>query len=188
MKKLKPSEEPGALQKTLYWFFAYPDKETSLSDLAKKIKISKATANRVVTKLIKQEFLKKEIIGKTWRLSCNPEHKFHTTLKIPHNLTLIYENNILDKILKKFPNAKATILFGSYRKGDDNENSDIDIAIEIAGNEKLKIIKFETIKQIGYRKNIPIQLHIFSRNKIDLNLFSNISNGIVLSGFLEAHP
>jgi len=33
-----------------------------------------------------------------------------------------------------------------------------------------------------------VHLHIFSRNKVDLNLFANISNGIILDGFLEVHP
>ena len=44
------------------------------------------------------------------------------------------------------------------------------------------------IKEFGYRKDVPVNLHIFSRNKVDLNLFANISNGIILDGFLEVHP
>ena len=79
-------------------------------------------------------------------------------------------------------------MFGSYRKGDDTDKSDIDLAIEIVGNEDIKIVQLGAIPQIGYRKNVPVNLHIFSRNKIDLNLFNNIVNGIVLEGFLEASP
>ena len=90
--------------------------------------------------------------------------------------------------MKKIPNAKSIILFGSCRKGDDTEKSDIDIAVEIVENTELEISKMGNLEQFGYRKNIPINLHIFSRNKIDLNLFSNIANGIVLSGFLETKP
>ena len=41
---------------------------------------------------------------------------------------------------------------------------------------------------IGYRKNVPVNVHVFSRNKIDLNLFANIANGIILEGFLEVRP
>ena len=91
----------------------------------------------------------------------------------------------MKKIYEKVGNAKAIILFWSYRKGDDNEKSDIDIAVEVIGNQDLKIVNLENIHQFGYRKNVPVNLHVFSKNKVDINLFSNIANGIVLAGFLE---
>ena len=187
-EKLQQIKKSEAIFKIIYWFFAFPEKEISLNDLAKNVGISKTNANKIVTYLVKENFLKKEILGKTWRISCNPAHKYNITLKIPFNLGQIYESRIIDKIMKKIPNAKSIILFGSCRKGDDTEKSDIDIAVEIVENTELEISKMGNLEQFGYRKNIPINLHIFSRNKIDLNLFSNIANGIVLSGFLEAKP
>ena len=187
-EKLQQVKKSEAIFKIIYWFFAFPEKEISLNDLAKNVGISKTNANKIVTYLVKEDFLKKEILGKTWRISCNPAHKYNITLKIPFNLGQIYESGIIDKIMKKIPNAKSIILFGSCRKGDDTEKSDIDIAVEIVENTELEISKMGNLEQFGYRKNIPINLHIFSRNKIDLNLFSNIANGIVLSGFLETKP
>jgi predicted nucleotidyltransferase len=100
----------------------------------------------------------------------------------------LYEGKLIYEIYNLVGNPKAIVLFGSYRKGDDTENSDIDIAIEVLGEKGLKIVNFGNIEQLGYRKNINLNLHIFSRNKIDLNLFSNIANGIVLDGFLEVNP
>ena len=44
------------------------------------------------------------------------------------------------------------------------------------------------LEKLGFRKNVKVNIHIFSRNKIDLNLFTNIANGIVLDGLLEVHP
>jgi len=52
----------------------------------------------------------------------------------------------------------------------------------------MQIIDLGTVEQLGYRKNVRINLHVFSRNKINLNLFSNISNGIVIEGFMEVRP
>jgi len=52
----------------------------------------------------------------------------------------------------------------------------------------VKIVELGIFHKWGYRKNVSVNLHIFSRNKIDINLFSNIVNGIVLEGFLEAKP
>ena len=79
-------------------------------------------------------------------------------------------------------------MFGSYRKGDDTEDSDIDIAVEVSDNKGIRIVPFAIIHKFGYRKDVLVNLHIFSRNKIDINLFSNIANGIVLEGFLEVRP
>lgn len=181
---IKTLETNQAYNKILHWFFSFPCKEISLNDLVKQLKISKTTANRVITKLIKEGFIKREIIGKTWRLSCSIEHPYNSSRKICYNLNMIYESKIIEEIHKKI-NSQSIILFGSYRKGDDTEKSDIDIAVEVLGGEKLKIEEFLTFKQFGYRKNVEVNLHIFSRNKINNNLFSNMANGIVLDGFLE---
>jgi len=101
---------------------------------------------------------------------------------------MVYGSGALQEIYTQIPSPRAIILFGSYRKGDDTENSDIDIAVEVIGDEEVQVIELGKISKLGYRKNVIITLHIFSRNKIDLNLFSNIANGIVLDGFLEVHP
>ena len=188
--KLELIELNEAYNKVMQWFFSYPLLPISLSDLSGELSISKKTASQIVTQLIKDNFLHKEEIGNTWRITCNLKHEYNKTKKISYNLSLvyqlIYDAKIIDEIYKLTGNPKAIILFGSYRKGDDTENSDLDIAVEIVGNEELKIINLGTIQQLGYRKNIPLNIHIFSRNKIDINLFSNIVNGIVLEGFLEA--
>jgi predicted nucleotidyltransferase len=187
-KHFKELEEMEAVIKVMYWFFDFPSREISLNDLSESAGISKTTANKVVLKLVEQGFLNKEVLGRIWRISCNISHPFNLFSKVPYHLQLIYQSGILDAIYKIIPNPKAIILFGSYRKGDDTEQSDIDIAVEVLGNDELKIHELGKLEQIGNRKNIKVNLHIFSRNKIDLNLFANIANGIVLAGFLEVRP
>jgi len=184
-KKIKVSTNSESYQKVLHWFFAFPYKKISLNKLSEELAISKSNANRIVEKLVNVGFLEKQVIGKTWQLSCNIKHSFNQEYKIPYNLNLIYSSDIINKVNKKIPNAKAIILFGSYRWGSDNENSDIDIAVELLGKEKLKIEELEKIKEIGFRRNIPVNLHIYSKGNIDVNLYTNIINGIVLNGLIE---
>jgi len=174
-----------AYQKVLYWFFSFPYKEISLSKLAKELKISKTSANRAIRLLAKEEFLNKKIVGKSWLISCNKIHKYNRTKKIVYNLSMIFNSNIIDIIQRKFKGAKSIILFGSYRKGDDIESSDIDVAVEVLGEESFRIEELGVIKNFGFRKNVLVNLHIFSRKSINLNLFSNIANGLILDGFLE---
>ena len=177
-----------AYPKVLMWFFAYPNRETGLNDLSEALSISKTTASSVVGQLAKEGFLKKEVLGKIWRISCNKNHAYNSTKKIAYNLLLLYQSGIIKKISGAMQNSRAIILFGSYRKGDDDEKSDIDIAVEQLGSEDLNIINIGAIKKFGYREKVPVNLHIFSRSKIDINLFANIANGIVLEGFLEVRP
>lgn len=186
-KKIKGNRNNEAYQKMLHWFFAFPYKQVSLNELSKNLEISKVNANRIVARLIGDGFLNKKVIGKTWQLLCNTKHQFNQSEKIPYNLKLIYNSGVLNLINNKFPNAKAIILFGSYRWGSDDENSDIDIAVEILGKEKLKIEKLTRLKVIGFRKNVPVNIHLFSKKNIDINLYTNIINGILLEGLIEVN-
>jgi len=187
-KRIETISLNEAFLKTLHWFFAYPHLPISLTELSKEVEISKKTANLIVTTLVKEGFLIKEEVGKTWRITCNTKHPYNVSMKIGHNLSMIYSAGIIEKVFEIGINARAIVLFGSYRKGDDTDKSDIDIAVEIIGDDDLKIVNLGKIAKFGYRKNVPVNLHVFSRKKVDLNLFSNVVNGIVLDGFLEARP
>src|SRR3989344_2184436 len=187
-KKTRILELNDAYLKVMCWFFSYPTQEISLNDLVELVNISKTTAKKVVNRLLKEEFLARDILCRMWRIKCNQKHPFNMTRKIAYNLQLIYESGIIDGILNSISNPRSMILFGSYRKGDDTENSDIDIAVETLDDEEVKIENEGIIPSLGYRKDVKVNILKFSRNKIDLNLFTNIANGIVLYGLLEVHP
>ncbi|MDP1695863.1 MAG: nucleotidyltransferase domain-containing protein [archaeon] len=175
-------------RRVLYYFFSFPQQSIGLNDLSENIGSSKTSTKIAVMKLIEEEFIVKEEVGKAWRISANQKHDFMITRKIPFNLQSIYEVRIIEAVYNRVPNARAIILFGSYRWGTDNEKSDIDIAVEILDNKEMQIENLGVVESLGFRKNIKVNLHIFSRNKIDLNLFTNIANGILLDGILEVHP
>jgi predicted nucleotidyltransferase len=191
LKEIELMELNEAYLKILYWFFSFPNMETGLNDLASDLRISKTTAKNIINVLVEEGFLNKKVYGKAWRIACNSNHKYNSTTKISFNLAMVYYayyGGLRDHILNIVGNAKSIILFGSYRKGDDNEKSDVDIAVEVADDEDIRIVELGVIPKFGFRDNVKITLHIFSRNRIDLNLFSNIANGIVLEGFLEVRP
>lgn len=187
LKRSVRSELERAYDKIHVWFFAYPQEEFSLNDICKQLAISKTTANKIVLHLEAEHFLEKHVLGKLWRIKANPAHPYFVRRKIPFNLKSVYESGILEWISENIPEAKAVVLFGSYRKGDDLPESDLDIAVEIAGDKELEIIT-ATIPEFGYRKNVKVNVQVFTRNHINLNLFASIANGIVLEGFLEVRP
>lgn len=193
MKKAEELKNVGlelneTYNKILDWFFAFPTKEFGLNKLSQGIKSSKTNTKKVVEDLVSEGFLKMEKLGNLLRISCNKDHPYHLTRRVPRNLTRVYESGLIDFILKEYQGARAIVLFGSYRKGDDGEESDIDIAVEILDNKEPRVIENGIIKEFGYRKNVKVNVLLFARNKIDLNLFTNIANGVVLWGLLEVHP
>ena len=181
-------ELPEICRRVLYYFFDCPDDAIGLNGLAEKVKASKTSVHEAVLLLEKHGYIKKESIGNAWRIYAGDTAGFNFTIqKIPYNLQLVYNSKAINNIYYKLPGAKAIILFGSYRHGTNNKNSDVDIAVEIAGNKGLQIAELGAF-DLGFRKNVKVNLHIFSRNNIDLNLFTNIANGIVLDGLLEVRP
>jgi hypothetical protein len=188
IKSVRPSEVLESYIKMQHYFFDYPTKEWSLNDLSSLLHISKTTAKIVVNQLIQEGFLTRSIIGRLWRISCNGHHEYHTTRKIPYHLNLVYESGILPAVHEVVPHARSIVLFGSYRKGDDDERSDIDIAVEIVGDDPPRVIDLGSISQMGYRKDVPVHVYEYSRNNVHLNVFANIANGILLQGFLEVRP
>lgn len=185
LKGVKVEEIERAYEKCLVWFFAFPQHKIGLTELARLTNTSKTAAKQAVEGLIQLKIITREIAGKTWILVANPSNINFSRKKVPYHFDKIYESGIVEAVHDSIPQARSIILFGSYRWGDDNDKSDIDIAVEVLGNEEMKIVKLGILEQLGYRKNITVNLHIFSRNKIDSNLFANIANGIVLDGFLE---
>ncbi len=188
LKNVNIDELERTLNKCLIWFYAYPNSRMGLNELAKSINSSKTATKQVVESLIRETFLSMVIIGKSWLISTNPKHGYIIAKKMPYHLSSIYHSGVIEAVYKTVPQARAIILFGSYRWGTDIETSDIDIAVETLDNKEIEIRQLGIIRELGYRKNVKVNVHIFSRNKIDLNLFANIANGIVLDGFLEVRP
>ena len=195
-RKLKESHRQavnGAYLSVMNWFFCFPRKEVSLNDLRDEVSVfderyAKTTIRTAVSQLENEGFLQRQVLGRTWRITTNLSHSYHRSFKVGHNLTIVIENGIIEDVLEEYPQARAIILFGSYRKGDDTEESDIDIAVEISGTADPQMISLGALEHFGYRRKVKINGLVFSREKIDLNVFANIANGIVIYGFLEVKP
>lgn len=188
LQSANPSELTAAYIRILFWFFAVPNKDFTFNEICQATKTSKTTAGAVIQDLEKKELIIKTVLGKLWRLSANLQSPKFRHAKIAYNLDQIYGTNILDFILKMYPQARAIMLFGSFRKGEDILESDLDIAAEVPGTKQMRVELVGTIGKLGYRENVKVNLHLFSRENVDVNVFSNIANGIVLYGFLEVKP
>ena len=111
---------------------------------------------------------------KRWSIALNRENHNVMRLKRVDNLKQIYESRLADFLEKEFAGA-TIILFGSYSRGEDIVNSDIDIAII---GRKDKVLDMEAYEKILERK---ININAYdSFNTIHKYLKENLYMGIVL--------
>ena len=168
--------------------FKYPEKEFSLSDLAREAGVAKTNIGQILDELHKLNFIEIVKLSNIWRIKANQKNWLFIRTKISYNLGLIYGGNLVDFLNEKYLNPKAIILFGSYRRGEDISTSDIDIAVETDDIKEYKTERLQELEDFENAIGRKIQMHLFNRKTVDKHLFGNIANGIVLLGFLEAKP
>lgn len=176
--------QKSSMLQTAGVFFINPHKEYYLTDISKEIKLAHTSVKRNLKKLAKLGLIKEYIKRKGKRkfpfYKANTENKIFSRYKTIYNISSILESDLIDYIEKEL-NPKSIVLFGSYQRGEDSEDSDIDLFVECK-EEQLDLKVFEK------RFRRKIQLH-FKENFISYpkELKNNIINGIVLSGFLEGY-
>src|SRR3989344_4451681 len=116
---------------------------------------------------------------KRWSIELNRDNHKVMQLKRVDNLKQIYETGLADFLEKEFAGA-AIILFGSYSRGEDIINSDIDIAVIGRKDKEADVAKFEKLLE----RRISISFYE-SFGKIHKHLKENLCNGILLAGGVE---
>lgn len=173
------------IQKVTELFFKFPEKEFSLSDVAKETSVAKANLGDIVGILEKTGFLTIEKLSKIWRIRAYKSNWYFLRSKIVYNLNFVYQSGLIEFLYEYYKHPKSIILFGSFRKGEDVSGSDIDISIEQDEFKEYRTIGLRELAEFEKQIGRKIQIHEFNRKIVDANLFNNIANGIVLIGFLE---
>ncbi len=178
-------QEETARSRIFSVLFRYPEKEFSLSELAKEAGVAKANIGKILDEFYKNEIIEITKLSKIWRIKANQRNWLFIKSKIIYNLNFIYQSGLVDFLVNYFKNPKSIVLFGSFRNGTDNSNSDIDLAVESDEEKEYKTINLRELSEFEKSINRNIQIHLFNKKNIDKNLFNSIANGIVLFGFLE---
>ncbi|MBU0979996.1 MAG: nucleotidyltransferase domain-containing protein [Nanoarchaeota archaeon] len=175
------------LQKSSVWktasvFFLNPTKKHYLKEISREISLAHTSVKNNIMDLIKEGIIKQEIEQRGSRrfpmYSADLRNPSYKKYKQVFNLMSIMESGLIEHIGDKLM-PKAIVLFGSYRKGEDIEDSDIDLFVECREAD---------IDLDGYRKKLrrQIQLHFNEDfHTYPKELRNNILNGVVLHGFLE---
>lgn len=156
---------------------------TSLNQrrISKILEVSQPAVMKALPSLEKENLVKiqQDRESRRWSIELNRGHHRVMQLKRADNLKQIYESGLADFLEKEFAGA-AIILFGSYSRGEDIADSDIDIAVV---GRKDKLIDLTDYEKLLER---TINLSFYgSFKEIHKHLRENICNGITLAGGVE---
>ncbi len=159
--------------------FNHPNKSFHIRALAEKTRFSTTAVTSAIKELEKFDIVTIEKTKITTNIQANLKSEAYTFYKRIFNLYRIERYNLL-QILKDAYSARTIVLFGSFAKGEDVEESDIDLLILSNKKQRINLSKYEKTF------NRKINLHILSSLEKSEDAFKNaIANGVVLHGYIK---
>ena len=149
--------------------------------IAKFLDVSPPAVMKALPLLEEENILKikQDKESKRWAIELNTDNHRVIQLKRAENLKHIYESGLEEYLEKTYAGA-TIVVFGSYSRGDDIHNSDIDLAVIGRKKKEGDVRKYEQVLE----RKIHINFYE-SWSKIHTHLKENLCNGIVLSGGVE---
>jgi predicted nucleotidyltransferase len=163
----------------LAYMSLHAGEKLSQREVAKALDVSPTAVSNALKTLTAQQLITVEPTKTINFISYNRDNPRAITLKRVENQKQLFASGFNEYLEEQLAGATA-ILFGSYAKGEDTANSDIDIAII---GRKPKTVELQTFEKKLCR---PINLNYYrSWSEIHKQLRNNILNGIVLFGGVD---
>lgn len=161
-------------------FFEGPNKRLHLREVARKAGLSATGAMKILRSLENEGMVKKERTAVTVEFRGNYDNEKFMALKRSLNLYSLHSSGLVSEIADFYRIPECILIFGSYAKGEDTGESDIDIAVMTGMKEYPQLDIYE-----GDLKR-KISLHLIENIQNEKKDFINtLANGIVLYGYLE---
>jgi len=160
-------------------FFNFPQKKFHIREISRMTEISQPSATNHLTALLKDKLILKEKTGIYPTYCSNRENGLFKIYKKIDLMLRMHETGFIDFVYDSAV-PDSIILFGSASKGEDTEESDIDLFVQ-SPEKKLKLDKYE--------KLLKRQISIFFEenfSKLSKELKNNLVNGILIKGYLKA--
>lgn len=164
--------------------FDYPNKTFHIRMLEKETGISTTAIIDSINKLREFDIVQIEETPLTTDIKANLESEAYRFYKVVFNLYRLERYGFVDNLIEIFNNPEAIVLFGSFAKGEDVEESDIDILIVSSQKNQENLEDF--LNTFEKELNRKINIHILASLDKSPNEFKNaVANGIVLYGYIK---
>lgn len=166
------------------YFVENPERWFHVRELAKITKNSPTTLSKYLKEMKKGDLLISERKFNHLFFKANNESSTFKDRKLFFNLEKIRKSGVIGH-LKEIYQPEAIVLFGSFRKAENIEKSDIDLLVITPSKKEIKLDRYE--KKLRH----SIQLFLFSKKKLEemkvknKELLNNLLNGISLEGYWE---
>ena len=147
-----------------------------MREISKRVKLATTSVRNHIKELEKQELIKIKSAKPFNGFVAERENEKFIYFKQAYNFYSLYD---LRNYIKKSLHPQAIIIFGSYSRGEDMEDSDIDLLIISKIKKDLKLKKYE--------KELERKIHstiVNSLNELDEEVKKNILNGWIIEGWI----
>ena len=162
------------------FFFVNPNARMRVRGIEKKLKLPLPSVIRYCKELDKEEILTTIKTGNVVFYTADKTSQKYLLQKKFYNIQSLYDSGLIDFIKIELNNSPV-IVFGSYSKGEDDENSDIDLYIETPSGKHISLVEYE--------KRLSRKIQVFRHKNLqeikNINLANNIINGVILNGYIE---
>ena len=162
------------------YFFLNPTTKLRVRQIERHAKVFLPSVVRYTKELENEKILKKSQIANIRVYSADRISKQFLLEKRLFNIQQLFSSGLIPFLVEQLSNP-TIVVFGSYSKGEDIEQSDIDIYVEFPSKKKVILDKFEKI----FQKKIQIFICKNIQDVENKELANNIVNGTTLNGFLE---
>lgn len=164
--------------RVLQEFFDRPRKPFLIRELSRKTRLAQTAIRLHLKALVLEKLIHKEKSGLYPVFKATRENPLFKLLKAQNIILRLYTTGALSHIEKStYPNC--IVLFGSASKGEDTEESDIDLFVQ-AKKAELSLSKLE----VSLNRKINL-LFEPSLKALSPELLNNIANGTTLYGYLK---
>jgi len=162
------------------YFFTNPTVKLRVRQIERELKSPLPSVIRYCKELEKERLLKIESLANIKVYSADRTSKIFLLEKRLFNIRTLCNSGAIDFLREEYSNP-VIVLFGSFSKGEDVENSDIDLYIETPKRQEFNLKKIE--------KKLNRKIQVFNYKNIrevsNPHLANNILNGIPLNNFIE---
>ena len=169
--------------------FNFPHRTFHIRMLEKETGFSTTAIINAVEDLSKFDVILIEKTALTNNIKANLESDAYHFYKLIFNLYRLKRYGYIDALVKVFDNPDTITIFGSFAKGEDVEESDIDILVVNSGKRMFEANRKELEGLTGlFERELKrkINLVVLPSLKDSLPEFKNsVANGIVVHGYLK---
>ncbi len=161
-------------------FFINPSANLRVREIERALKLPLPSVIRYCNELEQEGILTTNKIGNANFYTSNRGSQKYILEKKLYNIKKIYESGLIEYLKIELSNP-AIVLFGSYAKGEDTEESDIDLYIETPSKKDISLEKFED----KLKRKIQVFRHKNIKEISNPHMANNIINGITLNNYIE---